>query len=114
LEDQGITEYNEKGRSFKEITLHDFFQKVEDLAPEKMEMYYMACYNLDKFRRFVFESKFLQYFDVDPKVVERIRTDDVELMEFAFQWLRFSLFHEPTMKVRKQVLREKRKSMGKK
>ncbi len=113
LEDQGIGEFNEKGELFKEITLHDYFQKGGKLDPEKMEIFYMACYDLDKFKRFVFESKFLQYFDVEQAVVDRIRADDVELMKFAFDWLKFALFTEPTMKIREHVLKvRKRQLMG--
>jgi Fe-S-cluster containining protein len=112
LEEQGILEYNEMGESFKEISLHSFFQKEETLEPEKMEMFYVACYNLDKFRRFVFESSFLETFEVEPELVERIRNDDVELMKFGFRWLRFSLFGEPLMKIKEDVRERKRKSMG--
>ena len=112
LEDQGILEYNAMGEIFKDITLHDFFRKGGDLNPEKMEMFYMACYNLDKFRRFVFESKFLSYFEIDGELAEKIRTDDVELMKFGFKWLRFSLFGEPFAKIREDVLDRKRKSTG--
>jgi Fe-S-cluster containining protein len=112
LEEQGILEYNEMGESFKEISLHSFFQKEETLGPEQMEMFYMVCYNLDKFRRFVFESSFLKSFEVEPGLVERIRVDDVELMKFGFKWLRFSLFGEPLMRIREDVRERKRKSMG--
>jgi Fe-S-cluster containining protein len=112
LEDQGIILYNEIGEFFKEITLHDFFQKGSVLEPEKMEMFYMASYDLDRFRRFVFESNFLRYFEVADEIVDTIRTDDVELMKFAFRWLKFSLFGEPTMKIREEVLEDKKESMG--
>jgi hypothetical protein len=114
LEDQGIAEYNRMGESFKEITLHDYLQKGGDFGPEKMEMFYMGCYNVDKFRRFVFESRFLQYFEIDPEMVERIRTDDLELMKFAVQWLKLALFNEPTVKVRKQLLQTKIQELKKK
>jgi hypothetical protein len=57
----------------------------------------MACYDLDRFRQFVFDSTFLQRFELEPELVERIRTDDDELLRFAFRWLRFALFAEPTM-----------------
>ena len=112
LDDQGIAIYDEMGDFFKGITLHDHFKRVR-LDPERREMFYMGCYDLDKFRRFVFESKFLQYFDVDAELEDRIRTDDIELMKFAFQWLRFALAGEPTMKVRGEVLEaRKQKLMG--
>ncbi|RJP70087.1 MAG: YkgJ family cysteine cluster protein [Candidatus Abyssobacteria bacterium SURF_17] len=111
LENQGIAEYNSMGESFKELTLHPYFQKGGQLDPERMEMLYMACYNLDKFRRFIFESRFLQYFDVDADIVESIRNDDIALMKFAFRWLRFALFREPTMKVRDEVLQTRKQML---
>jgi len=110
LDDQGISIYDEMGEFFKEITLHNYFNRVS-LDPEKMEMYYMACYDLDKFRRFVFESKFFQYYDVDPEIVDRIRADDVELMKFAFQWLRFAMASEPTIKIRGEVLESRKQEL---
>jgi len=63
-------------------------------------MFYMASYNLDRFRDFVFKSPFLDRFDVDAGIRERIASDDTALMLFAFDWLRFALFGEDTMKVR--------------
>jgi Fe-S-cluster containining protein len=112
LVEQGIIEYNEMGEFFKELALHDFFQEGEALPPEKMEMFYTACYNLDRFRRFIFESSFLGHFKIDPETVEAIEKDDVELMKFAFKWLRFSLFNEPLIEVRKEVLERKRVAMA--
>jgi uncharacterized protein len=97
---QGVEEYEMMSASFKDLTLHDFWDGKEELSPQQADMFYMACYDLDRFRRFVFETKFLQFFDVDEARVEAIRTDDEELLEFAVQWLRFSLFHERTMKLR--------------
>jgi len=112
LEDQGIIPYNEIGELLKAITLHSHFGRGRILDPDEMEMFYMACYDIDKFRRFVFESSFLKSFDVEDDVIDKIRTDDVELLKFAFRWLRFSLFREPTMKVRADVLENKKKAMG--
>lgn len=112
LEDQGILEYNELGETFKEISLHSFFQKGGILEPEKMEMFYTVCYNLDKFRRFVFESSFLNSFELEPELVECIRVDDIELMRFGFKWLRFSLFKEPLIKIREEARARRRTSMG--
>jgi Fe-S-cluster containining protein len=113
LENQGILEYNRMGECFKEISLHDFFRKGGRLNPEKMEMYHMGCYNLDKFRRFIFESRFLSYFDIDSELAESIRNDDTQLMQFAFRWLRFSLFNEPVIKVRDEVLAIRKRQLGK-
>ncbi|MBT3218619.1 MAG: YkgJ family cysteine cluster protein [Proteobacteria bacterium] len=95
---QKIREYDEAGELFKPITLHPFFESG-DMSPAKMDMFFLAAYNLDRFRRFLFESSFLDKFDVEPEVLEAIKEDDYELMKFGFRWLRFTLGFEPTMKM---------------
>jgi hypothetical protein len=112
LEDQGVADYDMMGASFKALMLDEFWDKTDGLTPEQMEMYYMACFDLDRFRRFVFESRFLQTFEVDEARADAMRTSDEELLEFAMQWLRFSLFHEKSMKFRPGVLEAKRQAMA--
>ena len=97
--EQGIEEYEMAGVSFRDLTLHDFWEGGEVLPPEKMDMFYMACYDIDRFRRFVFETRFLDRFLVDEARVEAMRNSDLELLDFAMQWLRFCLFRERTMKL---------------
>jgi len=103
--DQGVEEYDEFGELFKEITLHDYFKSGKQLDPPKMEMFHMVCYNLDKFRWFIKESTFLNRFELEPGLVERITKDDEELLRFGFRWLKFALFGVRTMKVRAAALR---------
>jgi Fe-S-cluster containining protein len=104
LDDQGLDEYDQWGEAFKELTLHEYFDNGSVLSPEKMHMLYTACYDLDKFREFVFNSTLLQRFEVDEDFVEEMRYDDEALLRFAFLWLRFSLFGERTVKVNADVL----------
>jgi Fe-S-cluster containining protein len=108
LADQGIDAYEMMGASFRDLMLHEFWDKEEPLTPQKIDMYYMACFDLDRFRRFVFETRFLSLFVVDEARVEALRTDDEELLEFAMQWLRFSLFGDKTMKLRPDVVQARR------
>jgi Fe-S-cluster containining protein len=103
LEDQGIDDYDWWGGAFKELTLHEFFDGEETLSPEKMQMLFTACYDIDKFREFVFDSTLLQRFIVDEDFVYEMRSDDEALLRFAFLWLRFSLFGEPTVKPKAEV-----------
>lgn len=98
IEDQGIREYDEAGELFKAISLNPYFDSG-DLSPAKMDMFFNASYDLDRFRRFVFESTFFEKFVVDEETVEQIRTDDFELMQFSFRFLRYALFYEPTMEL---------------
>jgi uncharacterized protein len=103
MAEQQIEEFELLSGSFKDLTLHDFWDGDKELTPQQADMFYMACYDLDRFRRFVFETRFLQLFDVDEARVEAIRADDLELLDFGVQWLRFSLFGERSMKLRRQA-----------
>lgn len=104
LDDQGVDEYDQWGQQWKELTLHPFFETGGELSPEKIHMLFTACYDLDKFREFVFGSTLLERFELDEDYVEEMRYDDEALLGFAFQWLRFSLFGERTMKPRAEVI----------
>lgn len=103
LDGQEIDPYDEWGEAFKELTLHEFFVSGGSLSPEKMHMLFTACYDLDKFREFVFKSTLLQRFDVDEDLVEEMRYSDEALLRFAFLWVRFSVFGERTVKVKPHV-----------
>jgi Fe-S-cluster containining protein len=101
IKEQQVDEYNEMGEHFKEVSLHDYFQKGKKLEPAKLEMFYTVCYNIDKFREFVFESTFLKRFEIDEEIIDKIKCDDKELLLFGFEWLKFCLFGEKNMKVKK-------------
>jgi Fe-S-cluster containining protein len=111
LRDQGINDYVEIGRYFKELTTHKFFREGGTLTPEKVEMFFVACYDIDRFRRFVFDSSLLNKFEVDNETIKTIKTDDVAMLKFAYRWLRFALFNEPTMKIKEPVLDDKKKEL---
>ncbi len=97
LVEQGIPAWDEMGSLYKKLAFDDAFAAGKDLSPKGIEMYWMALYDLDRFRRFVFESTFLSRFDVPESLTESIREDDTELLRFAFRWLEFALFGRPTM-----------------
>jgi len=101
IECQGIEEYEAMSAGFKELTLHSFWDGDRGLTPAQADMFFMACYDLDRFRRFVFESRFLERFEVDEARVEALRSDDEELLDFGTQWLRFAIFGERSMKLRR-------------
>ena len=56
------------------------------------KMAFMATYNIDRFREFVFQSSFLKRYPVKPELLEKIRTDDTELLKLGFQWVTFFLW----------------------
>ena len=106
LEDQSVGSYDEMGELYKELTLHPVLQDLRvGLDPKKMEIFHTAMFNLDKFRRFVFESTFLDRFDIAPEVIEAIRDDDEELLKFGVDWLKFALLGKDTLKIKPEAAR---------
>ncbi len=112
LEDQEVEAYDVWGEAYKELALHRFFEQGGELTPEKMDMFYMACYDLDKLRRFVFDTSLLRKFEVDEDLVEEMRYSDEALLRFGFLWLRFSLFGEPTMRIAGEAAEEARQRLN--
>jgi Fe-S-cluster containining protein len=110
IAEQGIEEYEMMGASFQDFALHDSWGRGPALTEQQVEMFYMACYDLDRFRRFIFDTRFLKMFEIDEAKVEALRSDDEELLEFAILWLRFSLFHEKTMKIRGEIVEARRQA----
>jgi Fe-S-cluster containining protein len=98
--DQGVEEREELESGFRDLVSHPWFIGGRQLDPKRCDIFFTACYDLDKFRSFVFDSTFLDRFDLDGETVERIRVNDEALLRFAFRWLRFALFAEPVLTVR--------------
>lgn len=104
-DDQDLVERDEIESGYRELVSHPWFIGGRQLDPKRMHMLYTACYDLDTFRDFVFESTFLDRFELEDELVAEIKTNDVALLRFAFVWLRFALFKEPTMKVREDAVK---------
>jgi uncharacterized protein len=98
--EQNIDIYDKMNAAYKEITHHDYFQNGNTLDSGKSKLLYTACYDLDAFKRFLFESKFFEIYDVEKEVIEKIRNDEVELLSFSYRWVRFSVFSEDTLRLK--------------
>lgn len=103
--EQGIEQYREY-----DYLLFDILG-VERCLDEKIDnkkiidMYYMACYDIDRFRRFVFGSRFLEIFDIPEDVLEKIKDDDLELLKLALKWLKFGMVGGKSLKIKEEVLK---------
>jgi Fe-S-cluster containining protein len=110
---QGIDIYDKMNESYKEITFHDFF-KTNKLDSGRTRLLYRACYDLNEFRRFLFETRFFDIYDVEKEVIEKIKepTDggEEELLNFGYKWVRFNLFDENTLKLKDKEMDKLMKS----
>ena len=102
LVDQGIVPYDDMINQFSEITTPLRVQEINIENPDIANMVFMALYNLDRFREFIFQSSFLDRFEIEPTRIERIKRDDVDLLKFAFDWIKFGVFGQKLFKVKEK------------
>jgi len=99
LAHQGLDQYRQANDQWLEIvTSHKSFGT--QWAERKFQMFFMASYNLDRFRKFIFDSRFFDLFQFPPESRKRLETDDLTLLGLGFDWLKFSLFGEKTFRVK--------------
>ncbi|MFA6009466.1 MAG: YkgJ family cysteine cluster protein [Desulfobacteraceae bacterium] len=65
---------------------------MEGPSGPRAKMAFMAAYNMDSFRQFVFESSFLKRYKVKSDLQKKIYKNDVELMKFGFAFIKTTLF----------------------
>ncbi len=58
----------------------------------RARMAFMATYNIDRFREFVFNSSFLKRYKVKSVILKKIESDNGELLKFGFDWVKFYLW----------------------
>ncbi len=91
--DQGVDIHDEINAGWTDLVVRKrSFPKNIQLNEQSKQMFFTASYNIDKFKRFVFESSFLDRYAVDPATVEKIKTDEIALLDFGIKWLKFILF----------------------
>lgn len=100
IEKQEIEPFDRGQIPFLELMAHAGWDRPEAVTEQQLSMCFMALYDLDRFRRFVFETRLLLLFEVDEDRAHSIAEDDEELLDFAIDWLSFVLFHEPRMRLR--------------
>jgi len=64
------------------------------LNEKSKQLFFMASYNIDKFRKFVFESSFLKRYETPSETVEKIKADETALLIFGMKWLKSVLFKQ--------------------
>ena len=98
--EQRTDAYDKMNESYKEITFHDYFLKGNKLDPGRSQILYMACYDLDEFKKFIFETRFFDIYDVEKEIIERVKEEEEELLSFGYRWVRFNLFGEDTLRLK--------------
>ena len=65
----------------------------EPLDFRERHLFHLACYDLDNFRKQVFENNLLKDEEIPPEALEAARNDDVVLLKLGLEWVKKSLFY---------------------
>ena len=87
-QDQEADLYDDINRGWMEILIKKKSFGEKEFPAIKNKMFFMTSTDTDYFRAFVFESSFLDTYDIPAERIEKIRTDDAELLKLAYVWLR--------------------------
>jgi Fe-S-cluster containining protein len=101
--DQESDLYDEMNSDWMEVVLKAKTLGIVEFGQKSLDLFFMVSSNLDMFRDFVFNSNFLDSYEIDPAVVEKIRNNELELLKFSLKWLRFTMFGEGDFKVKKDA-----------
>ncbi len=96
---EGVLEYHSVNKKWVELVTAVDRLRVDEHWEKKIKMYLMVSYDIDRFRQFVFNTKFTKVFDLGSEL-EAIKNDDVQLFHLGVEWLKFALRGEQTLKVR--------------
>jgi Fe-S-cluster containining protein len=107
--EQGVDIYDELGRGWRQLVLKKKSSGPTVGTPSKrsLQLFFMACYDQDRFRDFVASDSFHDVYELTAQEKLTIASDDIELMQFAFRFLRQVMFDEQTIPIRVDAM-EKR------
>ena len=92
VNNQGLLPYIDMNDMMLGILFHPRRDPSTPIAESQQQKIMVACYNLDMFREFVFETPFLKQFEVDDDTAQRVKIDDAALLTLGFDFLKKALY----------------------
>lgn len=113
-QEQGLEEYDEHGRTWRTLIL-----KMKSAGPAigkpsqaSLQFFFMACYDIDRFREFIKSAAFTNIFEVEEAQYQTLLEDDLALLKFGERMILQIMFGEESIP-RKADAEEKRVQMRK-
>ncbi|MBT8341216.1 MAG: YkgJ family cysteine cluster protein [Desulfatitalea sp.] len=72
---------------------------LEGPEGSRARMAFMAAYNLDRFRQFVFQSSFLKRYRIKKPLKMKLQRDDEALLMFGFEWIGLFVWGIPSKRI---------------
>jgi hypothetical protein len=74
------------------------------MSKTSLKFFFMACYDLDRFREFVRSSGFSTTFDIDQATRDELLTDDMALLRFGDRMIRQIMYGEESIPLKSDAL----------
>jgi Fe-S-cluster containining protein len=86
--DQGLEPYTLENARFAAITGDDEIAAWRMGHPQGASIFYLACYDLDRFRDLVFEERLYEMVEAQEISSLKLSSDDLALLAFSYVWLK--------------------------
>jgi hypothetical protein len=108
--EQGLSEYDDLAHGWRQLILKKKSSGPTVGKPSKrsLELFFMTCYDIDRFRSFVASDSFSDIYELPGDELHAMLLDDVELLQFGFRFLRQVLFGEMTIPMRAESVEQRR------
>ncbi len=109
LNEQGTPKYQVMDDLMGELINDERFRAIDVDNEQIQQMIFMALYDLDAFRKFIFESSFLEKFEIEDRRVKRLKRDDDELLRLGYEWIAFGLLGKRSLQLKQELLDKAKK-----
>jgi len=107
--EQGVAEYDELARGWRQLVLKKKSSgpSIGALSLKSRQLFFMSCYDIDTFRSFVDSEAFSKLFKLGAEEKAMLMADDVELLQFSFRFLKQVLFGEKSIDLDEAAAQER-------
>jgi Fe-S-cluster containining protein len=105
-QEQGLEEYDEKGRLWRQqiLKVKSAGPYIGSMSKVSRQFFFMASYDVDRFREFIKSEGFAYTYDIDPATMDKLLADDIALMEFGDRMIRQVMYAEETIPLKKDAM----------
>lgn len=104
IEDQEAEQYHKM--TIRWAKIKRLFQNdpwgLEGPEGPKAKMAFMATYNIDQFRDFVFQSSFLKRYQIKSPLRKKLKTDELTLLQFGLEWVKVFVWGISSKSIKKR------------
>ena len=95
----GIVDYDGHNREWLQIMLkkRSAGPNVGQLPEASLQLFFMASFDMDRFRRFVMSDQFRSLYAIDDATYEVLEKEDLALMQFGVRFMKQAFFGERTI-----------------